>query len=30
MIFANRVAVSGAHAPEQLVLAIDKALEIAA
>ena len=27
MIFANRVAVSGAHAPEQLVGAIDKALE---
>ena len=30
MIFANRVAVSGAHAPEQLVAAIDKALEPAA
>ncbi len=30
MIFANRVAVSGAHAPEQLVGAVDKALEPAA
>ncbi len=29
MIFANRVAVSGAHAPDQLVAAIDKALEMA-
>ncbi len=28
MIFANRVAVSGAHAPEQLVAAVDKALEL--
>ena len=30
MIFANRVAVSGAQAPEQLVAAVDKALEIPA
>ena len=30
MIFDNRVAVSGAQAPEQLVAAIDKALELAA
>jgi predicted DsbA family dithiol-disulfide isomerase len=30
MIFDDRVAVSGAHPPEQLVLAIDKALEQAA
>ena len=29
MIFADRVAVSGAHPPEQLALAIDKALELA-
>ncbi len=27
MIFADRVAVSGAHPPDQLVKAIDKALE---
>jgi predicted DsbA family dithiol-disulfide isomerase len=30
MIFADRVAVSGAHAPEQLVRAIDKALDLTA
>ena len=30
MIFGNRVAVSGAHAPDQLVQAIDKASELAA
>ncbi len=30
MIFANKVAVSGAHAPEQLVGAVDKALEVTA
>ena len=30
MIFADRIAVSGAHAPEQLVQAVDKALEPAA
>ena len=30
MIFGDRVAVSGAHPPEQLVLAIDKARELAA
>ena len=30
MIFADKVAVSGAHAPEQLVKAVDKALEPAA
>jgi predicted DsbA family dithiol-disulfide isomerase len=30
MIFADRVAVSGAHPPDQLVKAIDKALEAAA
>ena len=30
MIFANRIALSGAQAPEQLVLAVDKALEPAA
>jgi predicted DsbA family dithiol-disulfide isomerase len=30
MIFGNRVAVSGAHAPEELVQAVDKALEPAA
>ncbi len=29
MIFGNRVAVSGAHAPDQLVQAVDKALELA-
>ena len=30
MIFGGRVAVSGAHAPEQLLQAVDKALELAA
>ena len=30
MIFADKIAVSGAHAPEQLVKAVDKALEAAA
>jgi predicted DsbA family dithiol-disulfide isomerase len=30
MIFGDRVAVSGAHAPEQLVQAVDKALELSA
>jgi predicted DsbA family dithiol-disulfide isomerase len=30
MIFGGRVAVSGAHAPEQLVQAVDKAVELAA
>lgn len=30
MIFANRVAVSGAHPPENLIAAIDKALQAAA
>jgi predicted DsbA family dithiol-disulfide isomerase len=29
MIFADRVAVSGAHAPEELVKALDKAMELA-
>lgn len=30
MVFANRLAVSGAHPPETLLTAIDKALELAA
>ena len=30
MIFGDKVAVSGAHAPDQLVQAVDKALELAA
>jgi predicted DsbA family dithiol-disulfide isomerase len=30
MVFAGRIAVSGAHSPEQLLAAIDKALELAA
>lgn len=30
MVFANRLAVSGAHPPENLLAAIDKALEMAA